>query len=447
MDYEYGRVGLVVMLPHADHNLRGIFQWMDQLKTFEASYTTDQTSGSQVLAVRASLSQTMKGGKVVVLQPKMSLTWGNNYNKPMASVNGEIKRTEKKGSWQYDAKADVQLGANFGASLEGYTLLTDQERSRHVTANASAIYRLSGELKEQKLEMQVQATAGRDSSSSSYDIKWGVRSTAYAQSGVSGSWSLQHSSSAASRLDHQFKLQIGPQRSPDDQLTLMQQLSWVGTTGGGNPSLGSILRITLPSRNVDVALQLNHEQLDDGKTDTSLLARYAPGRQFQTGFWMHRKPHVLLSVDVGFNLSLPTQPVVRVTANLLESRRGSYKTRAEGVWGAAETNFLVSGSLEQLYQSAQRFRRQIDVQLNVTDMPQARLALNYATNATGMMTLLQSSYGKDAVSLHVSRHRPSVGETRFETQLGYLNYVHSALVYSHSLADQRQVLVDVHLDK
>lgn len=60
---------------------------------------------------------------------------------------------------------------------------------------------------------------------------------------------------------------------------------------------------------------------------------------------------------------------------------------------------------------------------------------------------LQSSYGKDAVSIYVLQENPTKEELNVATKISYLNYLHTVDAYWKELPDGKQATLDVHIDK
>lgn len=59
----------------------------------------------------------------------------------------------------------------------------------------------------------------------------------------------------------------------------------------------------------------------------------------------------------------------------------------------------------------------------------------------------QLNHGKDSVSLHVLKDRLSATVTKWESKIGYLNYLHSVDLLYDALPNRPRALLDVHVNK
>ena len=74
-----------------------------------------------------------------------------------------------------------------------------------------------------------------------------------------------------------------------------------------------------------------------------------------------------------------------------------------------------------------------------------RLAYNFLIFRQNLV--FQSSYGKDSLTLYVLQDRLSAKETKWESKIGYLNYLHSIDMYWNADPAHRKGIVDVHVNK
>ena len=104
-----------------------------------------------------------------------------------------------------------------------------------------------------------------------FDVHFGVQPTAFPNRNFVGTWRLQQRSS---HLENQWTFNTGlAPRDSRNTLTITQSLNYLT---GSLQRLRSRFEVTLPVKNIDLAVILGHEQTDY-KSDSLFVGRYATG--------------------------------------------------------------------------------------------------------------------------------------------------------------------------
>ena len=156
-----------------------------------------------------------------------------------------------------------------------------------------------------------------------------------------GTWRLQQ---GQGHLENQWTINTGlTPRDSRNTLTITQSLNYLT---GPLQRLRSRFEVTLPVKNIDLAVILGHEQTDY-KSDTLFIGRYATGisrlnnifvinviiyfaffitgKEVQFGLLAQKKPGVILYANGAFNLTLPSQPIIKCSGQVLEQSKNNYK--------------------------------------------------------------------------------------------------------------------------
>jgi hypothetical protein len=175
------------------------------------------------------------------------------------------------------------------------------------------------------------------------DVHLGVEPSAYPNRNFVGNWRLQQ---GLGHFENVLMMNIGPMpRDSRNSLTIHQGFSYsVGLSQ--NLKLKSHFEMTLPAKGLDLGLIIGHEQTDF-KTDSLFIGRYAPSKilnwsihlkrslfvnilicldkELQCGMLFVKTPGVLLKASGTFNLTLPSQPVIKLNAKIQEQSKNNYR--------------------------------------------------------------------------------------------------------------------------
>jgi hypothetical protein len=106
-----------------------------------------------------------------------------------------------------------------------------------------------------------------------FDVHFGVQPSAFPSRNFVGTWRLQQ---GLGQLENQWTFNTGAApRDSRNTFTITQSLNYLT---GSLQRLRSRFEVTLPVKNIDLAVILGHEQTDY-KSDTHFVGRYATGIQ------------------------------------------------------------------------------------------------------------------------------------------------------------------------
>ncbi|XP_057368025.1 uncharacterized protein LOC130689027 [Daphnia carinata] len=428
-----GLLEFILMLPSNSYETKGTFKWKEETKTVEASLLRD--TQEKLLVAKASLNRSAcsKQSAALCYQPKLILILSN---KKLIDLNGNIKLTEKQGKRNYEVGLNSTLG-DWRTISKGYYLMDD---TSHVS-NLTIDYTSNPRDRPERIQIEVKMNKKSSQGLNQYDIHLGIEPTAYPNRNFVGTWRLQR---GLGHLENVLMMNVGSlPRESRNSLTIQQGFSYsVGLSQ--NIKLKSHFEMALPAKGLDVALIIGHEQTEY-RTDSVFVGRYAPGKELQCGFLFTKNPGILLKASGAFNLTLPSQPVIKLSVNIQEQSKNNYRVDADGVWGQ-DTDFQLSSRYDNQVKSTHS-SQQLVVEVTGSTIYPTEFTYTFETNLTALEVRLQSSYGKDAVSIYVLQENPTKEERKVATKISYLNYLHTVDAYWKELPDGKQGILDVHIDK